>query len=129
MNYGGRGIEFRFSTGSDMAEWVITNLGKPRGRTLDRIDNNGHYEPGNLRWASAAQQARNKRPYRGSKYGERIRTLLDARGNDICYETVRAWINEGLTDDEILSRRRTSSGRPRVRHRERGAAKALHRER
>ena len=30
QNYGGRGITFEFATGSDMAEWVLRNLGPPR---------------------------------------------------------------------------------------------------
>lgn len=45
------------------ANWVEENLGeRPEGHTLDRIDTNGNYEPGNLRWADDLTQARNKRP-------------------------------------------------------------------
>ncbi len=62
-SYGGRGIEFRFRDIGDMAQWIVSNLGpKPHSSyTLDRIDNNGHYEAGNLRWASKSDQSRNVR--------------------------------------------------------------------
>jgi len=58
VGYGGRGIEFLFSS----FEQFFSELGsQPKGKTLDRIENNGNYEPGNVRWATPKQQAANRR--------------------------------------------------------------------
>lgn len=61
-NYGARGIEFRFTS----FEQFIADIGpRPSSKhSLDRIDNEGHYEPGNVRWATMGVQLRNRRTTR-----------------------------------------------------------------
>jgi hypothetical protein len=57
-DWGGRGIEFRFESFADF----YMELGpRPEGYTLDRINNEGHYETGNVRWATRTQQQHNRR--------------------------------------------------------------------
>lgn len=61
-NYGGRGIEV-------CQEWLdfetyLSDVGAaPEGMSLDRIDNDGNYEPTNVRWATRKQQRANRRGY------------------------------------------------------------------
>jgi hypothetical protein len=103
-NYGGRGIQFNFPSVRAGVEWVIRELGpRPEGRTLDRIDNDGHYEPGNLRWATRSDQCYNRREFAISETGARIRALKKRR-MDLTRETVRTWVSLGLTDEEILGK-------------------------
>ena len=60
-DYSGRGIEFRFKSFEEFYAEVGPRPEPKFDYSLERIDNNGHYEKGNVRWATKVQQARNRR--------------------------------------------------------------------
>lgn len=76
-NYGGRGIRmddrWRISFQS-FYEWAIAN-GYREGLTIERVDNNGNYEPNNCKFIPRSQQSRNRRSCRYIKYNGEIDTL------------------------------------------------------
>ena len=70
VRYGGRGVQWKFSSWAE----AFAELGPcPAGKTLDRIDNDGHYEPGNVRWATPYEQRNNTRGRRMFGLGRRPR--------------------------------------------------------
>lgn len=66
--YGGRGIKVCAEWVDDVGKFIDYLLGleghDDPSKVLDRIDNNGNYEPGNLRFASRSVSQKNKGPYR-----------------------------------------------------------------
>lgn len=82
--YGGRGIAVCDRWRS--FEAFLEDMGErpSLGHSIDRIDPNGHYEPGNCRWATDREQASNRRPRRTSR-------MLTAFGKT---QTLAAWARE-----------------------------------
>jgi hypothetical protein len=90
-NYGGRGIKI-------CRRWLclatfLADMGHPPdGCSIERINNDGDYEPGNCRWATQEQQNENTRR---NKY-------LELKGQS---KTIKAWAKEYNLDPQALSER------------------------
>ena len=101
QNYGGRGIGFAFSSPLAMALWVQRHLGPlQKDKDLDRIDNNGDYAPGNLRWATRSENNQNNR--------RAVVELANWRAMEWPYSelTVARKLRQGLSREEILTEAR-----------------------
>jgi hypothetical protein len=77
--YGARGIEVRFANFKEFYQHVGPRP-SPK-HSLDRIDSDGHYEPGNVRWATMEEQVNNRR---NAKLGKQmVSKLYCKRGHPI----------------------------------------------
>lgn len=94
-NYGGRGVKVcaEWRDAAAFIDYVEKHLGpKPAGFTLDRIDNDKGYEPGNVQWASPGEQQRNSRRARIITHNGRTMNLVD-------------WANEAGLPFSLVSNR------------------------
>lgn len=98
--YGGRGIKFRYSSFEEFME----DMGeRPSGMTLDRENTNGHYEPGNCRWASQKTQQNNRTNNRVVSYRGHTKTLAQWFGKSGTkqYKRAHRLLQQGVPFSEI----------------------------
>lgn len=103
--YGGRGIKIcdEWNKSFDeFYEWSKKN-GYSKELTLDRVDNDGNYEPNNCRWASYSMQNRNKRNNVLSEYKGELRTRAEiAELTGLSYNTIRRREQSGIDFDKPI---------------------------
>jgi hypothetical protein len=118
-SYGGRGI--KVCERWQQFENFLADMGeRPEGQTLDRHPNNdGHYEPGNCRWATKQQQAANRRNTVTIEYRGRTQTLW-AWCKELGVSYNRAWHRfdagypaEVIFQSEPVRSRAPTPGRPK----------------
>jgi hypothetical protein len=102
-NYGGRGI-------SVCERWLkfenfFADMGnKPKGTSIDRINNDGNYEPSNCRWATNAVQANNKRSNRYLTHIGKTQTIAQWEQEfNLNTSTISHRISNGWQIEQILT--------------------------
>jgi hypothetical protein len=105
-HYGGRGIQV-CKRWSESFEAFLKDLGpRPSPKhSLDRFpDNNGNYEPGNVRWATWKEQRRNSRQNQWLTFQGQTKTIAEwVEITGIRHSTILGRINRGWTVKEILT--------------------------
>lgn len=106
--YGERGIKVckEWLSGYNVFYKWATNNGYQQGLQIDRIDNNGNYEPSNCRWVSPKQNTDNRNITRMLTYNGKTQTIADwSRETGIPITTIRNRIAKGASGDELFSSR------------------------
>jgi len=104
LRYGGRGISVCGRWLNNFENFLADMGEKPSPRhSLDRIDNDGNYEPNNCRWATRKQQANNKSSNRLLTFkGETL--SLSAWSDKLKIHPSTLFKHKGLTPDEALAK-------------------------
>ena len=94
-NYGARGIKFDFPSVTEAGLYLIKKYGMPKkALEIDRINNNGNYAPGNIRFVSHKINNLNKR---GT-----VLTHFSQEYWPYCYTTIIKKLSQGMTRKEII---------------------------
>lgn len=104
-NYGGRGIKICnewLNSFENFYNWAIKN-GYQENLTIERMNNNGNYEPSNCRWATKLEQVRNRRNTVLITYKNETKTIKEwAEQYNIEFVTLKTRINRGWDIERAL---------------------------
>ena len=107
-DYGGRGIrvceEWKYESGFiNFYNWAVKN-GYADDLSIDRIDVNGNYEPGNCRWATRIEQANNRRNNHFLTCNGETKTITEwERVTGISTQTIYKRLNRGWSEERALT--------------------------
>ena len=110
MTYGVRGIKCKFASRAEFTLWMEEHLPHQdyKGVEIDRENNNGHYEPGNLRLVTRRQNANNRSTTVWVQFaGQRVpRTMFMEQHPECGYgsDTIGDLVRRGLTGEQIIQR-------------------------
>jgi len=103
--YGGRGITV-CERWRDSFEAFLADMGpRPsRKHSIDRIDNAGNYEPGNCRWATVSEQARNRRSNRILSFRGETLTLVEwSERTGLSMNVLKTRVKQGWSVERVLT--------------------------
>lgn len=111
VDYGGRGIRMCERWQLSFADFLADMGPRPEGTELDRIDNDGHYEPGNCRWVTKAVNNSNRD--RANSKHRKITLTMDGVTADLAFWAAYSGVSKGelrvrrdrgWTDEQVLAR-------------------------
>lgn len=102
-NYGGRGIQV-CDRWLDFSNFIEDMGEAPQGMSINRINNDGNYEPSNCQWATPKEQSNNQRSNRVLEFNGKKQTLAQwAEELNINYGTLLDRLNEEWSIEDALT--------------------------